>query len=307
MDTKLFSRMQEGGIFSLLDRDRFATGKIWWVDSSNTTAGANLSGHGVNPDAPFLTWVYAVSAASADDTIFLMPTHSETIGITTAAAVTLSSAGLKTIGLGGRTRRPQILIDGFADTYILMSGADTELENITFIAGHANIAKAVSVTAAGVTIRNCSFLENAGSENFLIAIQTTSAADDLLIEDCVLYGVTQGTEGIELVGATDRVTIRNNYIAGKYSVAAISAITNLCLGIDIDNNQIYNSTTAGNDLHGGIDLITGTTGIVTRNMVYLGDDTDCLTAIDADACMLAFNYVANEFGEEAGFNKTVAA
>lgn len=307
MDTKLFSRKQSGGMFQILDRQTFATGNIWWVDSTNTDNGSNADGFGQNPDAPFLTWIYAVSAASAGDKIFLMPGHTETIGLTGAAAITLSLAGLETIGLGGRTLKPQILLDGFNDTFVLISGADVTLENITLSSGHANVAKGVSITAAGATIRNCTFLENTSAENFLVTVQTTAAADDLLIEGCTFYGVTQATECIELVGATNRVTIRNNDIEGKFSVSAISAITNACLGLQIHNNKIYNSTTAGNDLAGAIDLVASSTGMVTRNLIYLGDDTDILTSIDAGNCGRAGNLAVNEFAQEAGVAGTLAA
>ena len=40
--------------------------------------------------------------------------------------------------------------------------------------------------------------------------------------------------------------------------------------------------------------------MVTNNLIYLGDDTDCLTAIDAGNCGRARNETANEFAEEAG-------
>lgn len=306
MDTKLFSRKQAGGMFSIVDREQFPTGQIFWVGST-VTGASDSAGYGDNPGRPFATWVYAETQASTDDTIFLLPGHAETIGVTGAAAITLDVAGLKTIGLGGRTRKPQILLDGFADTYISITGADTVLENITIKSGHADVAQGVLIAAAGVEIRNCDFLENTAAENFLVTIQTTAAADDLLVEGCVLYGVTQATEGIELVGATDRVTIRDNYISGLFSVSAISAITNACLGINISNNQIFNGTTAGNDLAGAIDLVTASTGMVTGNMIYLGDDTDCLTSIDADACGRAGNFAANEYDQEGGVAATQSA
>jgi len=305
MDTKLFSRKQSGGMFSILDRQEFPTGSIWWVGSTATLA-SDAAGMGVNPDAPFATWVYAETAASAGDTIFLLPNHAETIGVTAAAALTLDVIGLKTIGLGGRTTRPQILIDGFADTYVTITAADTEIEGITFKSGHADVAKGFNVAAAGVVFRNCEFLENTTAENFLVTLQTTAAADDLLVEKCHFYGVTQATECIELVGACNRVMIRDNYVSGLFSVSGISAITNACLDINIDGNKIYNATTAGNDLAGAIDLVAASTGMVTNNLVYLGDDTDCLTAIDAANCGRAGNYAANEFAEEAGVGGTAS-
>jgi len=303
MDTKLFARNQPGGMFSIVDRELFPTGNIWWVGSAETAA-SDTAGYGKNPDAPFATLVYAEAAAAAGDTIFVMPSHAETIGTTGAAAMTINLAGLKIIGLGGRTLKPTFLIDGFADTYVSIAAADVLLENLCFKAGHADIAFGFSVSAAGVEFRNCSFLENTTAENFLVTIQTTAAGDDLLIDGCHFYGVTQATECIELVGANNRVRISNNHISGLFSVSAISGSTTACLDMVIDNNRIYNATTAGADLAGAIDLTAASTGMVTRNLIYLGDDTDCLTSIDADNCGQALNYAANEFAEEAGVADT---
>ncbi len=306
MDTKLFGRNQPGGLFSIIDRTAFPTGTIFWVDSTNTSNGANGAGFGRNPDAPFLTWVFALTQASAGDLIFLMPGHTETVGATGAAAVTLSLAGVETIGLGGRTLKPQILIDGFNDTFIAITAADVGVENIAFVSGHADVAKAFNVSAAGASFRRCDFLENTAAENFLICILTTNAADDMLVEDCFMYGVTQATECIEIIGACDRVTIRNNFLAGLFSVSAISATGAACLGINIDRNQIYNATTAGADLAGAVDLFAASTGMVTDNLIYLGDDTDILTSIDAGNCGRAGNLAVNEFAQEAGVAGTLA-
>lgn len=306
MDTQLFSRKQSGGMFSVINREQFPTGKIWWV-GSGVTGASDSAGYGQNPDAPFATWVYAETVASTDDTIFLMPGHTETIGITGAAAITLDVAGLKTIGLGGRTRKPQILIDAYADTYVSITAADTVLENITFKAGHADIAMAVNVAAAGVEIRRCNFEENVATENFLIAILTTNAADDLVIEDCFITSVdASGTEAIEIVGACNRVVIKNNYIKGPYSVSAISATTAACLDMQIVYNRIIN-TLAGDDLAGCIDLVASSTGIIAQNYLYMEDNTDCLTAVDGGNCGRAENFTANEYGEEAGVAGTASA
>lgn len=307
MDTKLFGRNQPGGLFSVLDREQFPAGEIWWVDSTNTDTGSNGDGFGHNPDAPFLTWATAVAAASADDFIFLMPGHTETIGVTGAAALTLSVAGLRTRGLGGRTRKPQILIDGFADTFIAVTAADTVIENITIKAGHADIAKAINVAAAGFELRGCSFQENIATENFKIQVLTTAAADDMIIEGNFFTTVdSAGTEGIEIIGACNRVIIRDNYIKGPFSVSAISAITNPCLDMQIVGNRIIN-TLAGDDLAGCIDLVAASTGILAYNAMYMEDNTDILTAVDAANLGRAENFVANEYGQEAGRAAAVSA
>ena len=306
MDTKLFGRNQPGGLFSVVDRADFPEAAILWV-GSGVTGAEDGTGFGRNPDAPFATLVYALTQAAAGDTIMVLPAHTETLSSASGAAIlTLALAGLRVIGLGGRTRKPAFLIDGHANNYVTITGADTLLENCRFKSGHADVAKGFNVAAAGVTFRGCNFAENTAAENFLVTIQTTAAGDDLLIEDNHFYGVTQATEGIELVGACNRVTIRNNFISGLFSVSAISAITNACLAQEIDNKRIYNATTAGDDLAGAIDLVAASTGMVTNNLVYLGDDTDCLTAIDAANCGRSGNYAANEFAEEAGVAAALA-
>lgn len=300
MDTKLFSRKQSGGLFSIIDREVFPTGDIWWVGST-VTGASDSAGSGRNPDAPLATWEYAVeTAVSAGDTIFVMPGHTETVGATGAAAILFANAGVKSIGLGGRTLRPQILIDGFADTFMSITAADVVMQNIAFSSGHADVAKGFNVAAAGAEFRGCQFLENTTAENFLICILTTAAADDLLIDGCTFDGVTQATECIELVGANNRTTITNNKINGLFSVSAISNTTAPCLGIDISNNKIGNHTTAGDDLAGAIDLNGNATGWICDNRIYLGDDTDCLTSIDGGNCVRGNNKAMNEYEEEGG-------
>ena len=285
MDTKLFSRKQPGGLFSIIDREQFPSGKIWWVDASNTDA-SDAAGYGVNPDKPFATWVYAAeTAASADDTIFLMRGHTETIGVTGAAAITLELAGLKTIGLGGRSTKPKILVDGFTDTYVSVTGADTVLENITFLAGHSDIAVGILVAADGCEIRKCDFLQNTTDENFLICIDDGGAntADRLLVEDCdfIQYD-TSNTHGISFGAGQDRVIIRNNRMVGFWETAAIGGagvLTNIC----VENNYIQNEDT---DADQCILIAATSTGIVVRNLVGSNVAGNATTNINCGSTMM---------------------
>lgn len=307
MDTKLFSRKQSGGMFSVVNREEFPTGDIWWVGSA-VTGASDTAGFGSNPDKPFATWAYAVeTASSAGDTIMILPSHTETVGVTGAAAVTCSAAGVRNIGLGGRTLKPQILIDAFTDTYISVTAADVTFENIAFSAGHADIAYGFSIAAAGCEFRGCEFLENTTAENFLITIFTAATADNLLIQDCYFHGVTAATEVIEITGACNNVSIVNNVILGDASVSIISTITAACLGLLIKDNLIANSTAAGNDLAGAIDLNGNATGWIVNNTILLHDDTDVLTAIDSGYCMRGGNTVTNEFDQEGNVGGTQAA
>ena len=285
MDTKLFGRSQPGGLFSVVDRETFPTGDIYWVDSTNTANGEDGAGYGRNPDAPFLTWAYAVTQMAAGDTCYLMPGHAETIGADGAAAITLSLAGAKHIGLGGRSRKPAILVDAYTDTYVSVTGADTVIENICFKAGHSDIAIGMAVAADGVEIRRCDFLQNTANENFLICIDDGGAntCDLLLIEECHFYGYdTSNTFAISLGAAQDRVVIRNNIIEGVYATAAIGG-AGVVTNILVENNYIQNEITDADHCI----LIAGTsTGIVVRNLVGANLGADATTNINCGATMM---------------------
>lgn len=305
MDTKLFGRHQPGGLFSIVDRATFPTGDIWWVGSTVTT-GADSVGYGRNPDAPFLTWAYAVTQMAAGDTCYLMPGHSETIGKTGAAAITLSLAGAKHIGLGGRSKKPAILVDGFSDTYVSVTGADTVLENIHFKAGHTNIAVGIVLAADGVEIRRCDFTQNAADENFLICIDDSGAntCDLLIVEDCDFVGYdTSNTFAISFGAAQDRVVIRNNRIMGFYETTAVGGagvITN-CL---IENNYIWNQDS---DADQCILLGAGSTGLIMRNLVGSAVGGNATTNISTGtATICCENYSVDAAGDVQGVLDPVA-
>lgn len=304
MDTKLFARNQPGGLFSIVDRETFPTGNIWWVDSTNT-AGSDSAGYGRNPDSPFLTWAYAVTQMAAGDTCYLMPGHSETIGITGAAAITLSLAGARHIGLGGRSRKPAILVDGFTDTYVSVTGADTVIENIHFKAGHSDIAVGMILNADGIEIRRCDFTQNAADENFLICIDDSGAntCDLLLIEDCDFIGYdTSNTFAISFGAAQDRVIIRNNRINGFFETAAIGG-AGVVTNIVVADNLIKNLDT---DADQCILLGANSTGIVVRNLVGAALAGNATTNISVGTlCVLAENY-SSDLGDVQGVLDPIA-
>ena len=214
-------------MFSVVDRS-MTTGNVWWVCSTTGTDGA---GYGKNPDAPFDSLVYAETQASTDDTIYVMPGHTETLSSATGAVVlTLDVAGLKVIGLGGYSRKPVFLVDGHANNYILLSGADTTVENIKISAGHADVAKAVLVQADGVTLRGVDFIENVATENFKIGVSVGVAdndSDGLTIEDCRFIMVdAANTQAVLVNKNTSDITIRRNFIQGEFAAGYIIGAPN---------------------------------------------------------------------------------
>lgn len=293
------------GVFST--RDILQTpGAVFYV-GSNVTGAADAAGMGLSPDRPFATLAYAKTQCTSGrgDTIVIFPSHTETLSSATGAAVlTLAVANLTIIGLG-RSTRPAFLIDGHANNYINITGADTTIVNCTFKSGHADVAKGISVAAAGVTFDGCHFLENTTAENFLFAIQTTAAGDEMLVENCKFISIDAAADAaIQIVGACNGVIIRNNYFSSPFVTSAIEAITNACLDMQIYGNRIYNSLNTGDDLAGAVDLVASSTGIIADNRIYHGDDTDCLTSIDGGNCGKAGNLAANEFAEEGGVAAT---
>lgn len=298
-DTKLFLNKQAGGMFAIRDAAE-NPGKTFWV-GSNITGATDGAGYGQNPGAPFATAVYAETQALSQrgDTIYILPNHTETL-LSAAGAVLLllNVDNLRIVGLG-RSTRPAFLLDGHANNYINITGADTVIENCTFKAGHADIAKGISVAAAGVAFRGCHFIENVATENFLFAIQTTAAADEMLVEGCTFISVDASADAcIQLVGACNGVDILGNYMDAPCTTSLIEAITNACLDIKIIGNYLRNLV-EGDDLAGLIDLVAASTGVIHRNTCYLADDTDVLTGIDGASCSLADNISSNEDAQEA--------
>jgi len=300
-DTQLFSRKQPGGAYSVRDAAE-NPGRVFWV-GSNVTGATDSVNYGQNPGAPFATLVYAITQCLSQrgDTIYVMANHAETLASASGAVVLLlNMANVKIVGLG-RSTRPAFLIDGHANNYVNITGADTVLENLTFTAGHADVAKGVLVAAAGVTIRGCHFLENVATENFLFSIMTSAAADEMLVEGCTFISIDAAADaGIHIVGAANGVVIRNNYFNAAYVTTAIEAITNACLDIQIVGNIILSSV-AGDDLAGGIDLVASSTGAIANNRIYHDDNTDIATAVDNAGCALLGNLVSNIVDEEGGF------
>ncbi len=264
--TAMFSRHQPGGVFSYFDITEHPAG-VWFVCSA-TTGAANSVGAGQNPDTPFATLVYAETQAESDDVIYVMPGHAETL--TGSPSLTLDVAGLKVIGIGTATRRPTFLIDAADTAHVLLSGADTWIENLVFSAGHADIAKAIDIKAVGVTVRGCMFIANAVDENFLIAINIATADDDsdgATIEGNRIYQLdAASTHGIWVVKNCANLTIRGNILNGEYvadsaPIGADSA--EICLNVLIDGNIINN--VAADGIH-AIEFAAANTGCMVRNL-----------------------------------------
>lgn len=304
MDTKFFGRHQPGGIFSIVDRELFPTGNIWWVGSAESAA-SDAAGNGVNPDAPFATLAYAIAAAAAGDTIFLMPNHNENIG---NEQIDVNLEGLKIIGLGNGTNRPRFDFD-HANASIDITASNCVLKNIRLLPSVTDVLIAIDINA-GVTDTQLLDLDamdgedGAGTDEFAATIALKAGCDRTLIErlNATTHASAAGAvRCIHLNGASDCVTIRNCTIRGTYSTACIEGDTTLSTRLLLLNNLLQPK-----DTEPGVELLTGTTGMAAGNYIW----TDLATkaaALVGDAMYWFENYYCEVANETGGIIGTASA
>ena len=281
-------------------------GNVWWVGSvkgDSWNAGVDTDGGGTK-DNPFKTIDYAIGKCTANngDVIYVLPQHAETISA--AAGIAADVACISIIGLGNGTIRPIITFSATASTFTV-TAANVAIENMQFQNAIDSLVSGISITAAGCSIKGCEFSQPTSTNDALIWILTTAAADDLTIQGNIFRASHAGpTEAIRLVG-TDRANILDNYLIGSWSTAAINAITTACLEILIARNTISNSVT--DKL--AIDLVAACTGRIEYNsgtVVSTAGISDA-AIIDAANCQLAQNYFSDAAGETGKLIGTVSA
>lgn len=297
MDTKLFGRNQPGGLFSIVDREKFPTGNIFWVGST-VTGATNGAGYGRNPDAPFATLAYAETQASAGDTIFLLPGHNEGIA---DAQIDLDVAGLSVIGIGSGSLKPRIDFD-HANASIDIGANNVTLKNIALLPSVTAVAIGIDVEAAktGTVLEDITILpgeDGGGTDEFVLGVDIKAGCDDTTIRRLIAHmhaSTAHANAGISLTGASSRVKIEDCDITvlGGAAVSPIKGITTLSTDV-----RIARCTLVSDD-EPGIELLTGTTGVLANNYVFSNLGT-VAAAIVADGCAKFENYYV-EVGNEAG-------
>ena len=171
----------------LVDAKGNPFGKTWYVNSST---GSNTANNGQDPTAPFLTIAYAVTKASAGDTIVILGSFSE--------AVTCNLAGVKFIGVGTGPVMTTWTAPTVAGSFCLsLTAANCLVENIKFrpvIYTTSGIPSGISLSNAGyTTIRNCRFQGQAGSYAAIYSASDTS--DNVVIDGCEFVYMNTATNG----------------------------------------------------------------------------------------------------------------
>ena len=255
---------------------RMCMGDVFYVDSGNTTYGADDTAHGSTKDRPFLTLEYAISQATTNngDFIILLPGHAETL----TAVLTISKAGLTIIGVGNGTLRPTFTQSAAADG-ISIEGANTFVHNLGFAQSTNNGTGLINIAASNVTIEGCYF--NLGAKA-LIAMSVASGDDCKIVNNEFIITADGPDRGISVEGCT-RILIHGNMFDGVGNVSVLTTY-------GYDQGAFYSTATLGS-------------GNVTHNMFKCGSTSNVVTIYGASlrsAWVFAHNVIrAPGVGEDA--------
>ena len=243
---------------------------VIFVDSAATNAtDADDTEHGHSFDKPCATLEYAIGLCTdgQGDVILIAPGHTETI--TTAAPCTVDISDLTIVGLGVGLNRPTFSLGTNTAATINVTAANVTIKNIRVVSALANVAIGITVaaTAKGVWIEDCELRDGGTSIlELVIGISLAAAATDATILNCYFLTVTGGgcSSAIFVTAGNDNLRIEGCHSYGFYAASNVDAnATTLHAGINIKDNTLVNMHSTGNC----IELFTGTSGTVVRNMV----------------------------------------
>lgn len=292
----LFSRQQPGG-FWVVSRIEDQPGDIWFVDSGQTSTGADAVGYGRNPDQPFLTLDYCIGncTASNGDTIYVMPGHTE--DLSADSAVDVDVAGLTIIGLGRGAARPTFTASAIAGDFKL-AAASTHIENLLFLSGIDATTGLLEISAADCTVKNCEFRDSVDQATDMLI--TVDGADRLTIDGCVFtMAAAAGANSAIALDGSDDCTIKNTIIYGNFAVGAIDLRTTASARVNFHDLKIWTENAADIAI---VDTITTSTGWIGPNIqIMLQDNAANITTAVTGATfhMVDPVYVVNLVNEKA--------
>lgn len=275
----------------------------WYV--SSVIGNNGYSGKVV--DHPVATLVQAMTLASAKDTIVLLDGHAETISSSTA--MTVSKAGLKVVSYSKGSLRATFTLDTATTARINITAANVSFDNCLFVANFADIATCfLNNTGPEFQVTNCEFRDTSSILNFLAHVTTTVSvsADGLVFNDnrLEIKGITAATTPIKILGTTDRVQIKRNFVrkAVLDNTSCLLAhgalvVTNL----DMSDNKIFSANT--DSATGGFLITTSSTtntGMVYNNYVQGLDDAAAIL-VTAGSAYGMFNNLYDGDADASGF------
>lgn len=272
------------------------TGSVFYVHSGT---GGDTTKDGQSSDEPKATWAAALAlcTASVGDVVVLMPGHVESMG---NAQIAINKVGVTTIGIGHGSSRPRFDYD-HANSSIDIEASDNIVRNITIRPSITDVLVGIDVVAAvtDTLLEDVEVLpgeDGAGVDDFALGIDIKAGCTRTTIRRFKERQHASGAgyiAGIRLTGASDDVLIEDPdiHITGAGVKAPIEGITTLSTNLNIVRGRL---TT---DAEPGIELLTGTTGVIEETRIFTDLATiDAATVADG---MAHFDVKYVEVGNEA--------
>ena len=276
----------------------FTTGNTYYVSSTSSVASASNTGESEDEPLTTLALALAKCTASQGDVIYLMPGHNEGIA---NAQIDLDVAGVTIIGLGNGASRPRFDFD-HANASINVQANDIVLSNITLLPSVTDVAIAIDVEAGvtGTVLEDIEALPGEagdGTDDFAITVDIKAGCTRTTVRGLKIRQHASGAgyvAGVKLTGASDDILIEgmDANMAGTALVAPINGDTTLSTNVNIRDCRLTC------DAEPGIELLTGTTGVIEDVNIFTNLATiDAATVADG---MAHFNVKYVEVGNEAG-------
>jgi hypothetical protein len=263
-------------------------GNVFFVSSVTGSATG-----GYTPDAPAATIAQALAlcTASKGDIIFVAPDHVESIG---ASGLAWNVAGVSIIGLGNGLNRPTLTWHT-TDAVVTVSGANMLIKNIITAVDLDEVVSMFLVTGAGVTFDEVDFEAVGTSAQAIQWLKTTNAADRLTIKNCKhrqLTAAAAAQKWIELVGPDFARIVDNEFqiVANASTSSELISGSTAVVYCTIARNLIE---FIGATIDSVINLVTGSTGIISDNRIASGTSVATAAAITGDGCFMFNNLWAD--------------
>ena len=268
------------------------SGKIFFVDSTQTATKGDDAQHGNTPQSPFATIDFAIGqcVANRGDILKVLPGHAETI--TSAAGIAIDVAGVTVEGQGSGRDRPTITLATSTAASIDLLAANCRLKNVVVdMTGIDNIGTGgsalggVRILAADCAVIGCELIIATSGNQIKNAIGvTTAAARAKILHNLIAGTATAGpNSAIEIYGAgaltVEGIEIGWNRIVGDFASAGIRInMTDVALNWFIHDN-IVTATGTGQE---ALDIVlgSGSSGIIANNK-FLGTDVTIVYATAA--------------------------
>lgn len=279
-------------------------GNTFYVSS---TAGTS-TGPGYSPETAYATLAQALAACTAnqDDAIYLLPSHNENIG---NAQLTWNVGGVKIIGLGMGDATPRFDFD-HANASIDITANNVYVKNIRLLPSVTDVLIAIDINAAATdtVLEDIEALpgeDGAGADDFAAVIELKAGCDRTKVRRLKVRQHASAAgyiAGVRLKGASDDIEISgcDIRIIGAGVVAPLNGDTTLSTNLRIFNNIL------ASDAEPGIEMLTGTTGIIWNNFIA----TDLATKAASIVCDQAYlfeNYYCEVVTETGGIIGTASA